>query len=132
MHFSPLDDVSYEDCLQDLSQKWLLIELAHRTSKTASDEFWLLAREAFSKLHRAKLDDMVYKPIPQFTSQRKKLYNNHVPTIHMEIGYLNKETNETVVVFGDKTPVSRFNPQRFQKIYEVASVEVILYDLKKK
>ena len=102
----------------------MLLEVDHHTSKTASDKFWDLAKKAFPELYRAKINEMVTKPIPQFTTQRKKLKKKHVPNINLEIGYVNKDTNETVVVKGDKTPVSKFNPQKFIKIYEVAKVEV--------
>ena len=111
--------------LSDLSKKWLSLEIDHRCSKTASDQFWKLAKEAFPKLYRAKVNDNVYQDIPQFTSQRRRLYNNHVPPVKLEIGYENKGTKERVVVKGSKTPVSRFNPREFDKLYEVATVEVI-------
>ena len=102
------------------------LEIKHRCSKRASDDFWALAKEAFPKLHRAKIDAGVYREIPLFTSLRRKLYKNKVPPVKLEIGYLNKTTKERVTVEGQKTPVSRFNPNEYEKLYEVATVEVML------
>ena len=115
--------------LEKLSKDWILLELKHRTSKSASEDFWELAEKAFPKLYQAKIDETVLKNIPKFVSQRRKLYNSYVPPVKMEIGYLNKETQEVVVVEGDKTPISRFNPQKFEKVYEVASVKVIYFSM---
>lgn len=98
--------------------------MRHHTSKSASDDFWECAKDFFPKLYRAKVDEMKFRSIPQFTFQRKKLNKNNVPNIDLEIGYLNKETKEKVVVKGEKTPVSRFNPQKFTKLYEMATVKV--------
>ena len=106
--------------LQKLSEDWMDLELKHRCSKRASDDFWNLAKEVFPKLHRAKTNARIYREVPLFTSQRRK-----VPPVKLEIWYLNKETQEEVVVEGHKTPVSRFNPTYFDKLYEVATVEVI-------
>ena len=110
----------------------MLLEIHHHCSKSATNDFWQLAKEAFPRLHRAKINEMVPQNIPKFPYQREKLQKAKVPKINLKIGYLNKETNEEVVVEGDKTPVSRFNPQLFQKQYEVATVEVhknlIIYD----
>lgn len=38
---------------------------------------------------------------------------------------MKKDTKELVFVEGEKTPVSRFNPGQYEKLYEVATVEVI-------
>ena len=110
--------------LHDLSKDWLSLEVKHHCSKKASNELWELAKKAFPKLHQAKINEMVSKPIPKFPYQREKLHKSRVPKINLKIGYLDKETNEEVVFEGEKNPVSRFNPQHFQKLYEVAKVEV--------
>ena len=120
----PDQDPRYSQLLEELSQKWIVLEIDHRTSKEATDSFWRLASEAFPALYRAKVDGMVHKDIPQFTSIRRKLNKKHVPKISMEIGYRNKESQEIVVVEAEKTPRSRFNPTQFEKVYEVAKVEV--------
>ena len=99
----------------------------------ASDDFWSLAKEAFPKLHRAKVDAGLYKDLPQLKSQRQKMFKQKVPPIRLKHCYLNKETNEIVIVEGAKTPVSRFNPAKFEKLFEVAAVEVMpCYQCQKK
>ena len=123
---------AYAEVLDDLTKKWILLEGKHRTSKSASDDFWLLAKEAFPKLHRAKISGRVSKNIPKFTSLRRKMYKSKVPKITLKIGYQNRETKEITVIEGEKTPSSRFNPQEYEKLYEVATVEVIFFfNLKK-
>ena len=107
-----------------MSQKWIDLENHHRVSKTAAEDFWRVAKEQFPRLHRARVNARVYKDIPQFGNQRRKLYKSNVPPVKLEIGYLNRGTQEIVKVEGDKTPVSRFNPRQFEKLFEVATVEV--------
>lgn len=75
------------------------------------------------------MDDIVPKSIPKFEWQRRKLYDDNVPPINLKIGYLNKETNDVTVVQGEKTPVSKFSPMQYTKLYEVATVKVIIYDV---
>ena len=43
----------------------------------------------------------------------------------METGFINKETNQITIIEGDKTPRNRFPPSKFEKIFEIASVQVI-------
>lgn len=121
---NPIED--YEELLHNLIKEWMSLESRHNVSKSAADDFWNLSKDWFPRLHRARINQMVYKPIPKLRYQRQKMSKNHVPPIHLEIGYLNKETNEMVVVRGDKTPTSRFNPMQFEKKYEAATVKVIL------
>lgn len=116
--------MSYPAILEKLTEDWLMLESKHKTSKSASEDFWELAKKAFPKLYRAKIDEVVLKNIPKFVSQRRKLYNNNVPPVKLEIGYLDKETEDVIVVEDDKTPKSRFHPSKFQKLYQVASVKV--------
>lgn len=72
---------------------------------------------------------MVLRPMPKLRSQRQKLYKDNVPDIKMEIAYCNKETDQVTVVEADKTPLSRFNPRKFEKLYEVTSVQVMPYNI---
>lgn len=102
--------------------------MKHRVSKRASEDFWRLASTAFPKLHRVRVDEMVYKRIPQFQNERKKLYVNNVPKITLKTGYQNLESEEITVVESTKTPVSRFSPQEYRKLFEVATVKVVIYD----
>lgn len=86
---------------------------------------WNLAKNAFTNLNRAKIDDQVYRDVPQFTSQRRRLYKDNTPPVQLVICYEHKETKELVIAKGTSTPVSKFNPQEYEKRYEVATVQVI-------
>lgn len=121
------DDVndSYKDLLEKLSEKWITLEINHRMSKTASNELWELAKSTFPRLHRAKMEERVCKKIPKFPTLRDKLYATHVPKIRMEIAYKNKETGGiTIIEDALSTPVTRFHPHLYEKLYESAKVEV--------
>ena len=115
---------NYMELLNDVAKKWIELELRHCTSKKASDDFWTVAKEAFPRLHRAKVNCMVSKNTPKLPGLRRRMYKERVPKIKIEIGYLNKDTKEIEVAEGDTTP--RMNPQLYQKLYEVATVEVIM------
>lgn len=85
---------------------------------------WNLAIKSIPKLHRAKISDMVVKPIPVLRSQRRKINMENVPKISLESAFMNKETKDVSVVQGEKIPRNRF-PQEYQKLYETATVQVI-------
>ena len=48
-------DEDYATIFDDLKSKWLLVELGHTVSKTATDSFWRLALENFPKLASAQI-----------------------------------------------------------------------------
>lgn len=116
--------MDYNDLLHWMTKEWLLLEMKHRTSKSASNDFWALSSKVFPKLHRAKIEGMVFKPIPNIRYQREKMMKETVPDITLEIGYLNKTTEEVTVVKANKTPKSRFSPRTYMKLFEVATVQV--------
>ena len=119
---------NYLAILTELSRQWILIEVDHRVSKQASEEFWRLANDLFPKLYDAKGDRG--RKIPQFCHIRRKLYEQKVPPVKMEIAYKSKETGEvTVVANVTKTPVSRFPANTHRRLYEIASVDVSCLDL---
>ena len=103
----------------------MIIEMHHRVSKSASEDFWKLALSMFPRLHRAKITDGIYKRIPQFQNQRKKLFAAKVPKITLKTAYQNKETEEITEVESTKDPGSQFNPHHYKKLYESAKVEVM-------
>ena len=114
--------------LRSLTEKWLVLESKHRTSKSASEDFWQLSKHFFPLLARARIDQMVYKPIPKLRSQRKKIKKENVPKITLKIGYVDKETDEIFIVKDEKTPIKRFGPGQYKKLFEVATVQVIIYE----
>lgn len=68
----------------------------------------------------------ITKKVPQFQQIRRKLYENRTPDVNLEIGYKNKETDEVTIINDTVTPKSRFPPNRFDKMFEIASVKVII------
>ena len=44
----------------------------------------------------------------------------------MEIGYRHRETKEITVINAEVTPRKQYNAREYEKLYEVASVKVIL------
>lgn len=117
-----MDD--YETMLDSLVKQWVLLEIKHRTSKSGSEEFWDLAKSFFPKLQSARIAEMVYKPIPKLRSQRKKIYRDEVPDVHLELGFVNKDTNELNVINVDHTPTNQFDRKTFEKVFEVGTVQV--------
>lgn len=55
---------------------------------------------------------------------RKQLYDENTPEVKLEIGFRNKENKEVTVFNGTVTPKLQFPPHQFQKMYEIASVQV--------
>ena len=108
--------------LQNLANKWIVTEISHRVSKTASNQFWSLANEMFHDMYEAKGNHG--RKIPQFDQLRKKLYASNVPEIKLEIGYESKLNGEVTVVEAHSTPVSAFPPSTHRRLYEIASVDV--------
>lgn len=93
----------------------------------ASNEFWKLCNSLFPKLLQAKDRERIRKKIPQFRSIRESLYKNNVPRIAMEFGYEIIETGDIIIMSDlDHTPVSKFPPSKFRKLYESATVKVII------
>ena len=99
---------------------WLLIELNHKVSKTATDLFWKTALLYIHKLKSAPGN----KATHQFKTIRKKLYEGNIPDIHLEIGYKDRTTGKIDVVEDISTPVRQFPPSKFEKLFEIASIKV--------
>ena len=124
--FEEVDE--YFALLKYLSKEWLKVELAHRVSKVASEEFWSLAKKWFHKLFTTKKVQKVTRKTPSFPHLRRRMYDNSVPPIHMEFGFLEKDTGDlTIVEDTPITPKKQFPPHRFQKIWEIAHVKVTLF-----
>ena len=53
------------------------------------------------------------------------MYDQKSPKVNLEIGYRSKDGNEeTTIVRGTSTPKSRFPQNKYEKIYEVATVKI--------
>ena len=103
------------------------MEIDHRVSKEASNEFWRLSNSMFHRMYLARGDRG--RKIPQISHLREKLYKDYVPPVNMDVGFKSKESGE-VTVLKDVTsiPVSRFPTSQYQRLYEIASVEVSSLD----
>ena len=111
------------DILENLSRQWILTEINHKVSKTASNQFWSISNDMFHALYVAKGD--VGRKIPKFQQIRNKLTVENLPPIKMEIGYMSKIDGQiTIVEDVSSTPVSAFPPSTHRRLFEIASVEV--------
>ena len=118
------EDDDYNEILTFLSKEWLEAEMNHRVSKTASNKMWNIARTWFHRMYRAKEAQNIRRKTPSFAHIRKKMHEDYVPNINMTIAYKHKETGEITMVEDSVTPVSRFPPNLYSKIYEIAEVKV--------
>ena len=118
------DRESFQYLLSQLSEDWIVNEVDHKVSKTASSEFWNIAAKWMFAITAAFIREKK-KKFPKFPHIRKKLKKKHVPRVSLETAYINKETRElTIAADTDKVPVSQFPPDKYQKVYESAKVKV--------
>ena len=114
----------YKEILKKLSQQWIFLEIKHRISKVASNLLWRLANDCFHQLYLAKGNRG--KRIPQMAHLRRRLYSDKVPPVRLQFVYESKEDGTlTIVDNAACTPISRFPPSTYRKVYEIASVKVI-------
>lgn len=117
---------SYDSIYSKLTKKWLTLEVNHRMSLTASNEFWKLATSCIPTLIAAKTRERINRKIPQFRSIRQTLYKKYVPRISLEFGYEVKDTGDIIIMSDlECAPTSKFPPTKFKKLYESAEIKVI-------
>ena len=114
---------TYNTILEDIVKMWIVVGLTHHISKSALNELWKLAAEKFPKLFAAKARENINRKTPQFKHLCKKFYQD-LPKVNMELAYCNKETGAISVVKTESTPKAKFPADKFQKLYEIASVNV--------
>ena len=118
------DKTSFSYILSKFSEDWLMEEMDHKVSKQASSAMWNVASKWMGQLASA-FEQEKKKKFPKLDHIRRKLVKKRVPRISMDIGYVNKETEElTVVKDSDKLPIRDFPPSMFEKVFEIASVKV--------
>ena len=61
-----ISDTSTTDSIEELAKRWLMVELTHQVSKTATNEFWRLAMEIIPRLNNVRKTT--------FGHLRKKMY----------------------------------------------------------
>ena len=115
---------NYHDLLDEISKKWLIVELDHCVSKAASDAYWKLALKHFHGLLEAKKEEKITRKTPQFTHVRRTLRKKFVPPITMELGYRNTNTNEESHIVSTNIPRNQFPKPDYTQLYEIASVKV--------
>ena len=116
---------TYKEVLNSLSQQWLLTQLKHKVSATATNSFWSTTLQFLPQLLMYKEREGVQKDIPQFIQQRRKLYSGNCPDVHMEFGFKHKTTGEITTVTSSFAPLKAFqhNPN-YIKLYETAYIKV--------
>lgn len=119
------EDENYFSLLHCLSKKWMEAELDHTVSKVGSNLFWKIAFKFVPRILEAKAQQRVTRKTPQFNHIRRTLYDKYTPDVNLEIAYREKETDEVRIVNESVMPKSRFPPDKFEKLYEIASVKVI-------
>ena len=123
--FVPEND-DYLTILKQLSKDWLLTEIGHEVSKVCSDKFWAIAMKGMHLLYVSKERQKIKRKVPQFTQIRKKMYDDHSPKVEMQVAFKEKTTGNITVVNDSKTPLGNYPATQFKKIYEIASVDVII------
>ena len=118
-----MDD--YSTILKHFTKEWLQIELDHRVSKAASAAFWNLGKQWFHRLFTIKNLQRIGRKTPGFSHLRKQLYLDYVPPIRMDLGYLDKDTGNLIIVEDTQiTPQKQFPRLRYQKLFEIGHVKV--------
>ena len=103
-----------------MSKKWLFHQLKHHVSATACNSFWELAFKYVPLVLSNRR-----KKVPGFVQQRKKLYDDYCPPVHMEFTYRNKEDDTIIKYEGKTAPLKQFrNVQKYEKLYELGHVKV--------
>lgn len=121
------DKESFKYVLRKFSEDWIVTEVDHKVSKIGTSEFWNTARKWMFALTSAFIKEKKTK-FPKFEHIRRKLVKTNVPRISMDTGYVDKNTNELIVAADtEKNPVSEFPPDKYRKVYEIASVKVYTY-----
>ena len=119
------EEEDYFTILENMSRQWILSEVDHTVSQSATNSFWDVAFSFIPKLLEAKKLQKVTRKVPKFNHIRRQLYKNKTPEVRMEIAYRNKETDEITIVEDTSTPASKFSPAVYEKLYEKAYVKVI-------
>ena len=119
------EDTDYHSLLENFYEAWMLTELEHTVSKTASNAFWSAAFKFIPPLIEAKSVQNITRKVPTFNHIRRTLHRNLTPDVNLEIGYRCNTSNEVTVVNAKSMPRSKFPGQQYEKLYEVATVKVI-------
>ena len=114
-------EMEHIDFLEEISKKWILAQMKHHVSAEAANSFWDLAMKYVPLSLQQR-----QKKIPQFVHQRRKMYQNYCPEVHMEFVYKNKLNGEIVTYKGTSAPLKMYqNNFVYEKLYELAFIKVM-------
>ena len=134
IHEEGEDADDYQTILEKLSESWLLVEVDHTVSKVAANAYWKHMMTLLPRLLRKKKMEQNTSKIPQFNHIRKKMHDQKVPKVNLELGYKCKETGEIKTVHDTVTKKSTYPPHEYIKLYEIATVQtsdvIALHELK--
>ena len=114
------EEENQTDIFENLKSQWLLSEIQHSVSKSASEAFWRLSMEHIPKLENFRKR----KKNQQFKSIRRKMYDDLLPSVDMEIAYRNTATGEIRIVKDSITPRKEFPANEYEKLYEIGTLKV--------
>lgn len=92
-----LEPDDYETVFAHLSKEWLKVELNHNVSKVAANAYWKVGRDWFHRMFHAKELQNVTKKTPSFVHTRRKMHDELVPPINLEIAFQSKQTEEETI-----------------------------------
>ena len=109
-----------DEPLEELAKQWLLIEMSHSVSKTASDEFWKAAQTFITKIYSKKKCKN-----QSFTHLRRQLMRRYCPDVCIDLAYKNTKTGE-ISIERDVRKIShaKFRKPDFEPLHEIASIKV--------
>ena len=120
-------ELTYGDLLNQLSEKWLLVQLTHDVSATATNSFWDAAMKLLPDLLQQKETTDARKKIPGFIHLRNKQFKEKCPEVHVKHVYLNKGTQE--IVISNNNADQNYPKSHYKKLYEEAHVKVIFLSI---
>ena len=123
--FSDDDEVeNYKGLLDELSKKWLNVQLTHEVSASATESFWKTAMNLMPPLfeHRNRLH--IQKNVPGYKHLRRQLYNDFCPEITMTFAFM-KISDQSIEVIECNTAQTR-SKSEYIKLYEEANIKVKL------
>lgn len=122
------EDTSFDSLFKSFTRQWQNAQLKHHVSLAGCNKFWKLSFKYVSKIIELKERENIKRKIPLFLQIRKNMYKDIAPNVKMNFAFLDKESQSIIHVSDDHTPLKEYdrNP-RYQKLYEEAHIEVIIY-----
>ena len=113
----------FPDMLNDVAEKWLMVQLTHQVSASATNAFWSVALQSIPNLVQCKTANSIKKNIPGYIHLRRKIYENECPEVKMKFVYQNKNTQAIEIVHSNTNPSREYDRNNYVKLYEEAHIE---------